>query len=233
MIAKRKEHWAIVERWFSQRHTWPRIQFGAWLLMLFICGAALPYILINRFSQWQGRSTINIHSPLDDAVPFVPWMIVFYISFYAYFPIMMWMGAAEHRRTSALIAVQELIVATWLAFGVFLLLPVHVDLRGEVSANSFDFIINLLHALDSPYNAWPSLHVLQSFLVVLVARTWLIEARQWHTSLAICVWLSWVLLCLSTLLVKQHYIFDMVTGIVFGLLFWQLRMKNAVNGTQN
>jgi membrane-associated phospholipid phosphatase len=174
---------------------------------------------------------LSVQSPLDLALPFLPWMMVFYISFYAYFPIMFWLGAAEHRRHQGERLTLRLIQASWVAFVIFLVVPVEVDLRHQVvhSDDSFGSLFAALHALDTPYNAWPSLHVLQSLLVVLTVQAWLANDGALRPLLRALLWSAWTLLALSTMLVKQHYIFDAVTGLVIGVVLWRMWFKPVFN----
>jgi membrane-associated phospholipid phosphatase len=36
------------------------------------------------------------------------------------------------------------------------------------------------------------------------------------------LWIEWVLLCISILTTKQHYLFDLVTGIAVAQLAWMV-----------
>lgn len=223
--------WTVLERWFPQRESWSRTSHAAWLGALFVVFCALPYALINRFSGWRKASVLDVLTPLDTALPFLPWMVVFYVSFYACFPLMFWLGAAEHRRHQGERLTLRLMQATWLAFVIFLVFPVEVDLRHQVvhSNDGFAPLFAALHAIDTPYNAWPSLHVLQSLLVVLTVQGWLANDGALRPLLRGMLWSAWALLTLSTLLVKQHYIFDAVTAVIIGAVLWRLWFKPVFN----
>jgi membrane-associated phospholipid phosphatase len=120
-----------------------------------------------------------------------------------------------------------------LAFAIFLVFPVEVDLRHQVvhSNDGFAPLFAALHAIDTPYNAWPSLHVLQSLLVVLTVQGWLANDGALRPLLRGMLWTAWALLTVSTLLVKQHYIFDAVTALVIGAVLWRLWFKPVINQT--
>jgi membrane-associated phospholipid phosphatase len=45
------------------------------------------------------------------------------------------------------------------------------------------------------------------------------ESRAWQAFL-ILLWVEWVLLCISILTTKQHYLFDLVTGIAVAQFVW-------------
>ncbi|MDA0926380.1 MAG: phosphatase PAP2 family protein [archaeon] len=231
MSSPEERPWKALDSFAPQRNTWSRPIYAVWLGALFVFLSALPYSLINQFAGWRATSMLSVQSPLDLALPFLPWMMVFYISFYAYFPIMFWLGAAEHRRHQGERLTLRLIQASWVAFVIFLVFPVEVDLRHQVvhSDDSFASLFAALHALDTPYNAWPSLHVLQSLLVVLTVQAWLANDGALRPLLRALLWSAWTLLALSTMLVKQHYIFDAVTGLVIGVVLWRMWFKPVFN----
>ena len=100
-------------------------------------------------------------------------------------------------------------------FLIFLILPVEVDLRLEVNGDDLlTTLLTLVHSVDQPYNAWPSLHVAHSLCVVLCVPLVYKINKVAHASL----WIAWVLLTLSTLTTQQHFLFDVVTGILFALI---------------
>jgi len=86
-----------------------------------------------------------------------------------------------------------------------------------------------MHKADLPYNAWPSLHVTQSLLIVMLMRYWKI-IEGW---IEIVVWVSWILLCISVMTTKQHFFFDLVTGTVTGLVCWFYMCIPAMKSAKN
>jgi membrane-associated phospholipid phosphatase len=225
--------WGPVERWFPNRATWSRARFATWSLAMFLLLAGLPYVLVNQFSGWRATSVFNVETGLDTMLPFTSWMMVPYVSFYAYFPLFYWAGARTDRRRMTQLANQRLIQATWLVLALFVLFPVEVDLRHQVTQASGITATGMgwLHAIDTPYNAWPSLHIVQSLLVLGCLRTWMGEEGRPTPVLEVGLWVAWGLLCASTMLVKQHYVFDVVTGVVFAALVWRRWFKPLFNQT--
>ena len=120
-----------------------------------------------------------------------------------------------------------------MVFTVFLLLPVEIKLRSQVPdvGGFMGFILGLLHGVDAPYNAWPSLHAVLGLLVVLFVRLVQREQGVWSPAKAVIVWTAWSMLIASTMLVKQHYAFDIVTGIVVALVLWGGWIRPALNRT--
>jgi len=88
-----------------------------------------------------------------------------------------------------------------------------------------------LHGADAPYNAWPSLHVLQSLLTLLFVRWSFKQHERWNGPLAAAAWIACILLCLSTVLIKQHFIFDAVISCVMVGVAWPRWIAPALNQT--
>ena len=89
-----------------------------------------------------------------------------------------------------------------------------------------------LHGLVTPFNAWPCLHVAQPLLIVLVVGRW----TRHHGAIA-GLWLWFGLLSLSVLTTKQHYVWDVMTGmllavIVYRFIFRPGMMKVPIDSDQ-
>tara|TARA_B100000609_G_scaffold183891_1_gene166530 strand:+ start:3357 stop:4055 length:699 start_codon:yes stop_codon:yes gene_type:complete len=228
-----KSDWKFLDDWSSGRNEWSRPKYSFFLLMLFLLLGALPYGLINRFSAWRGTSSMKVEIPLDWDLPFVPWMVIPYYSFYLYFPIAAWVGSSAKFRHRGLIFHQRMIVAAWVAFAMFLIFPVEIELRSQAQGAEglFGFLMTALHEADTPYNAWPSIHVLLSILVVMFVRYVGLEEGTWNKPLAVVVWISCALLVASTALIKQHYVFDGVSGTALAFGLWYGYIQPGLNRT--
>ena len=113
---------------------------------------------------------------------------------------------------------------TWVVFLIFIIIPTEIHIRDNIPLDVRNgegfwglWYGDLMHKTDMPYNAWPSLHVAQSLLIVLLLRKWEVIQKQTE----ILVWICWVGLCISVLTTKQHFIFDLVTGLIAALITWK------------
>ncbi len=79
--------------------------------------------------------------------------------------------------------------------------------------------------LDPPFNTWPSLHVAFSGLVTLVVARWLERRRS-----VVLLWVCWAAISISTLTVKQHFIWDVITGTLLALAYWQWKLRRPAIG---
>lgn len=159
---------------------------------------------------------ISLHTPLDDAVPFLPEMMWVYEGVYTagLFPVFLIRCRHLFRRVIlgySLIAVVSMVV--WVA------LPVtSVGLRPDASALDMTVFHNwglrVNYALDPPINLFPSLHVAATLLAAACA--WQVH----RTVGAIALTVAFVV-AVAVCAVKQHFVLDVAGGVlVGGAAYW-------------
>ncbi len=188
------------------------------------------YALIVRCCHARGVTVWDPAIGLDRAIPALGWTIVPYVTYYLYGPFSMLITPRTPAGREQLLALYQGIVwMSLVAFAVFLLLPAEVTLVRDLPRKLVEgpgpipATFRWLHSVDRPWNAWPSLHAAISFLIALYAQRLLASplARA-------AMWLAWSLLILSILTTKQHFAFDLVTGLALGWAAWRLSVRAAV-----
>lgn len=161
---------------------------GLWFVWI------LVYFSTNYFVH--GFGLFNYETIFDNLFPFVPWFVLFYISMY----ILVWVPVfyIDDLKAYAMGFLSVLIFT--LPF--FILAPGEM-IRPELGGGYFSWIVSIIYALDYPHNLFPSSHV---SLVAFSAFVY--DRRNYYGYL--------LLICLSVLLVKQHYFLDVVSGLVIG-----------------
>lgn len=199
------------------------------IVTMLTVAAATPYLLINRLSNFIDRTAFNPEIQLDIDLPFIAWMVIPYMTLYLYYPASAWLGNKDDTMwRQNIVFHQMMLLSCWMCFLSFLLFPVEVDLRHlvhGVEGTVWESSYNAVHGVDKPWNAWPSLHVVQSTQVVLILRYWYPSTSRkvfvWQTLLVIC----WALLVISTMTIKQHYIWDAFSALLFTGITWKYWMK--------
>lgn len=174
---------------------------------------------------------------LDHAIPFIDWSILIYYTIFAFYAALPF-SAPKHDvgRRELLVAIQFIALSSWLAYIIFLIFPAEIRLRHqpvvqEQMAISWTApLYSWFHWLDRPYNAWPSLHVTQTFLAAMAISGWW-KARGLHLRI-FSMWTLWVALAMSTLTTKQHFLWDALSGLSLGILIWWCGFRLAIR-TQN
>ena len=97
-----------------------------------------------------------------------------------------------------------------LAFACFVLVPTTIQ-RPEITGSGlWERLTGLIYAADTPVNLFPSLHCLQSWLCWRGFQL-APEVPKWYDRMCLVFTL---LVCASTVLVKQHFLPDIAGGIL-------------------
>jgi len=191
--------------------------------------AAIPYTSINRLASIRDWAAFDPTYQIDLDIPFLAWMILPYFTLYLYYPAAAWFGSKDDLMWRQNVVFHQMMLITcWIINGIFILLPVKVDLRHlihGVQGTSWEPLYSLLHGVDTPWNSWPSLHIVQSTQVVLILRYWYPPTTSRLQILHGILLVMWILLVISTMVIKQHYIWDVATALLLTGLGWMYWMK--------
>jgi membrane-associated phospholipid phosphatase len=104
---------------------------------------------------------------------------------------------------------------------LYLLVPATVVRPSLESTDVFSVLLrDLVWKLDEPVNTFPSNHVTFSVIAILALSS--LRLESWWV-LPLQVWFG--LICLSTLLVYQHVVLDLVSGVAIGILVYFATLK--------
>ena len=217
--------WKFWGSHWRNRDSWLGTRLPIALISSIMIGAGLGYLIINKFSNWRDWEAFDPTTSLDTAIPVIPWMILPYYTLYLYYPMAALLGMKnEQSKRECVLFHQILLILTWFVWLIFIFLPAKVDLRGSIEYEEmgiFSVLFEALHSVDTPWNAWPSLHIVQSLLTVLVVQRWYGgESRNKNLLLGI-LWFCWFLLAVSVMTTKQHFIWDTVTAIIISIWSWK------------
>lgn len=173
----------------------------------------LCYTLTNHAAH-TAQVQRSLALPFEQAMPFLPWMIIPYASSGPLLVLAFFMvGKGDALRVLS----RRLLLATVAAGLVFAWFPARYPaLRPTPDHALLQFAYALLDATDRPYNQFPSLHIAYSVLLWLALRP-AIASRAARALLA--CWL--LLLGASTLLTWQHTLADIAGGVALAALACQ------------
>lgn len=191
------------------------------------------YLITNHLMSWRGTTVFDPTTSLDLAIPFMAWTVAIYLSlFYFFYPLpLISMPDNKRGRYESLIMSQSLILLFIISNTWFVICPAEVHIRSQALENVdtmhpvFLAMFEGLWSMDEPYNAWPSLHVSSALLFTLFAIRWWKDKpiRQW------CVGIWWILMSLSILTTKQHFILDLITGALVVWPLWRWYVQPALD----
>ncbi len=159
----------------------------------------LVYQLVNRWPMQPPRELAVTW--LDEAVPFVPPLLPVYV---AYLPFYWWTVARARNDREANWLFYGAYLQLLLSLPFFLFVPVRMPLERYYAAVPHNWADALWRWFDAPNNCFPSLHVSNGLL--LAQFNWARPYRAAHTVMAAAI-------IVSTVVVKQHYVVDMLGGI--------------------
>ena len=156
-----------------------------------------------------------IHCPLDDIIPFCEWFILPYVGWYAL--VVFSLGWFLLYDVDSFKKLQTYIIITQVvAMAVYILYPSCQNLRPAdfPRENLLTDCIAFLYAFDTNTGVCPSLHCAYS---IGIASVWLRRketAKAWKAFVVLAV----ILICLSTMFIKQHSVVDFFAALPVCLL---------------
>jgi len=151
----------------------------------------------------------------------VPWMVYIYQSF-ALLIVITYFSIKSPQKIKAYSI--SFMSSCGIAAVFFILFPTELGFSRTENIEGYEFMYNLLHMIDKPHNLAPSLHITYSALGAYV-----LSSEIQSKFLKRMIWLWFLLICSSIVLVHQHHLFDIFSGILlsyFVINFVFKKMKN-------
>lgn len=198
----------------------------------------LLFILIEVFyflTQLRDIDYNLVHVSLDDMIPFLPVFVIPYVVWYVYVPGGMLYNFFVDKNA---FCKQILTVISGMAISIiiFCIYPTTVDFRPSAEGDGFFlWVCRLLFSNDKPVNVLPSMHCFEAVIIHLTA--FRNEKLRRNITLRIGSIILSVLICLSTVFIKQHSVVDLVSGVALAYILYfliytlseKVRKKNATN----
>jgi membrane-associated phospholipid phosphatase len=164
-----------------------------------------------------GANSMTDYSWLDTKIPFIKWFVL---------PYMSWMPVLYASFIYLAIKNREIYWRTLIIYNIavmagnicFCLFPTYVPRPAIHHNDMIDGLVIFLYKADAPYNCFPSIHCLTSYLLFITLH------RQINVKVPLrIIWsvLLWLIIA-STVLIKQHSLLDVVGGIVFAEVVYRL-----------
>jgi membrane-associated phospholipid phosphatase len=177
--------------------------------MVVLFGLVPLYILIPEFFPPKIR-----HFPelaLDRAWPLEPIWAIVYGALYLFLILLPIFVVRQHDLIRRTVHAYVFIWITAYAF-FFVVYPTAAPRPDQVSGEGFAvWGLRALYSADPPYNCFPSLHVAHSFVSALAV-------SRVHRRLGIIALVAGMLVAVSTLFTKQHYVLDVAAGACLAVL---------------
>jgi membrane-associated phospholipid phosphatase len=176
-----------------------------WLVIIIV--VILVYFPINQLMH----DGVQLALPIDASIPIFAPAIIPYLFGAAMFVVLPILAALYVKPREFEAYAVSILTATIISYLVYLIFPTFVSRPELTSDDFFTKIIAILYNADRSYNAAPSGHTFYTTLSCLYVCRWLPKYQVVWIIVAAAI-------ILSTLFTRQHYVLDVVGGLVLGLL---------------
>ena len=156
-----------------------------------------------------------MHTRLDELIPFLPVFIVPYLLWFVYiFAALLYFSRTDKDEAADLC----LFLSLGMTISLFIctVFPNGTDLRVPAipSHSFFESLVWMIQCTDTPTNVFPSIHVFNALAVhVAVMRS---KSLAHHPAVQRTSLTLMVLICLSTVFLKQHSVLDVLGALLLG-----------------
>ncbi len=173
-------------------------------------------LLYQKINVYPALDIVSVSTFIDKQIPFVPQFVIPYVSWYLYISLGSFLLSA--RKNQDYYKYLAGLVSGWLVCcGCFYFWPVEIIRPGIETKDAFSRAVQFIYIIDGRFNCLPSTHVLAATLVTLFL------CKYYRNSCIRIMSVIWCLLiCISTLFIKQHYMLDVVSAIILSLILFSL-----------
>lgn len=175
------------------------------MLMLLIPLVNIFYGYINN----PRRGTHSLVTDLDRSIPFIKAFIIPYLIWYP-FIILTLIYLCIYYRETYYKAISTIIIGMLLSYLVYFLFQTTVPRPILTENDSLTEVVKFVYKTDNPFNCFPSIHVLTSYAMIRGVR----KSSCSKLTIKLTIYLTAILIILSTEFVKQHVILDIFSAIL-------------------
>lgn len=197
-------------------------KYSHWLYALILPLYLAGFFIEEHFIDGSAPYLVS-YMPIDAHIPFCEWWYIFYVLWY---PLLGGVGLyLAFRDPEGFKRYMTYIgVSFFAALLLFALLPNGQDLRPDLETlgreNLFTRLIGVLYASDTNTNVCPSLHVVGSLAAwFAVLHNNRLRRTRW---VPVAVGVLACLISVSTVMIKQHSLLDMIVGVPYALILYRL-----------
>ena len=198
------------------------------LCILIYCALGAIYFAV----LYLGKGHHVIGTALDEKIPFIPAAAIPYVLWYLYVPLpMLYMSFKDEKIFVR--QMKTLFTGMVIANIFFLIYPTSITFRPDTleGGGVLRWICRLIYAVDRPVNVFPSLHCYEATAIHLA--TFGGSFGRSHPILRAASGILCILICLSTVFMRQHSVLDLVSGCGLAAVIYLVVIKTEKSGDKN
>ena len=185
----------------------------------------IPYLIY--FELLEAFAVPKFIITLSCWIDWIPFHVMaFVIPYFAWFPCLQFSLGYFLFHSQGIFWICALLLFTGMTICllIYTVLPNGLQLRpAVVRDNLLARIAGMLYAIDTPTNVCPSIHVSSTVaIMIIVMRYKSFLMRHWYKGFTL---LCGIAVCLSTVVLKQHSVIDVVLGGLLTLILYKVCMQ--------
>ena len=201
------------------RYWWTLLYFVFYLVCFFFIEHYIP-----------ARHYHIVSTPIDHMIPFNEWFIFFYLSWFGYIFFSFWFFFFKDKK-------EYLQMMSFLYLGMTLFLVVSVIYPNGLNirphhlgnGNIALILVKMIYSIDSPTNVLPSIHVFNSVGMCIA----FYQSSHSSDRLKKGVTFLTIGIILSTFLLKQHGIIDVMSALILSVIVYIIVYKKQIYFLKN
>ncbi|MBQ3669439.1 MAG: phosphatase PAP2 family protein [Clostridia bacterium] len=191
-----------------------------WVLAVLTAASQFATYYLPRVLHAQTLTVLS--SKIDDRIPFVPGFVYIYIGAFLYWVFMYGYVYAMNKPIAMRLFTADALCKLVCAV-CFCVYPCTMAQPGTDEIRGFGaWLLRIVYAADEPTQLLPSMHCYISVLLALPLFSKRASRSPWGFKLFAAVFS--LLICLSTLFVKQHVLVDVYTGVALAIASWLISL---------
>ncbi len=161
---------------------------------------------------------------IDRKAPIIPAFAIIYLGCYIFW-VINYAIAGRMGKQYFYDFIANILLGYLISGFIFCIFPTYIDRPALSEINGFGkFFVTYVYNTDTPVNLFPSMHCQISWYCYLAVKGHK-EIGKWYqyTSLVIAL-----LVCISTVVIRQHYFLDIIGGIAIAEFTFRFAMKKHI-----
>lgn len=187
--------------------------------LLYLLSIPLLHTIYDYLNKNHTEAT-NIMTAVDQQIPFIPQFIIPYIGWYFFMFFYLFYFYQKDRKVyyESLIAINIGMIICYIVYFFFQTTFPRPVLTGD---EFFTNLVRFIYTNDQPYNCFPSIHVLTTFIIMY--GIYKSEINSLFNRYFVYIFGAFIIL--STVFVKQHSILDGMASILLVIFLFAFAQK--------